>query len=193
MATVKPMALAPIDRDNCELELRRCLHYLQQQFPQSTLAESPFDQVLANDDLLYAHFPHTGCLGLLAERGAHRIWWLASPRSLDTYLWAYYRGFRLDESNILLIKAVRDLDTTIGVLVGGLHGTTVYREIEPALVTLPLALHLGWPACWYMLDALRAIDVPDGAFDFELNPRDPVAHHWPSDGSDPSSRSPFVR
>jgi hypothetical protein len=187
------VALAPIERDACELELRRCLHYLQQQFPESSLAETPFDQVLANDDLLYAHFPHVGCVGLLAERGAHRIWWLASSRSLETYLWAYYRGFRLDETNVIVITSVRDLDETIGVLVGGLRGTTVYREIEPALASLPLALHLGWPACWYMLDALRATDVPDGAFAFDLNPGDPVANRWPTEGSDHTPRSPLVR
>jgi hypothetical protein len=191
---VKTVAtLAPIERDACELELRRCLHYLQQQFPQSSLADSLFDQVLANDDLLYAHFPHVGCLGLLAERGAHRIWWLAPARSLDTYLWAYYRGFVLDETNVLVITTVRDLDATVGVLVGGMRGSTVYREIEPALASLPLALHLGWPACWYMLDALRANDVPDGAFAFELNPRDPVANRWPLEGSDHSPRAPFAR
>jgi hypothetical protein len=186
-------ALVPIERDACELELRRCLHYLQQQFPDSSMAESPFDQVLANDDLLYAHFPHISCLGLLAERGAHRIWWLALPRSLDTYLWAYYRGFAFDDSNVLVITAVRDLDATIGVLEAGLRRTSVYREIEPALCSLPLALHLGWTPCWHLLDALRAVDVPGGAFGFELNLADPVANRWPAEGNDHTIRSPFAR
>jgi hypothetical protein len=191
---VKPApVLEPIERDACELELRRCLHYLQQQFPESTLAETLFDKVLANDDLLYAHFPHLGCGGLLAERGAHRIWWLSTPRSLETYLWAYYRGFVLDEANVVAITGVRDLDATVGVLLTGLRGTTVYREIEPALASLPLALHLGWTPCWYLLDALRAIDVPDGAFAFEVNPREPVPNRWPTEGSDHTIRSPFAR
>jgi hypothetical protein len=186
-------ALAPIDRDVCELELRRCLHYVQQQFPDSTIAESLFDQVLANDDLLYAHFQHAGCQGLLAERGAHRIWWLAAPRSLETYLWAYYRGFVLDETNVVVIKEVRDLDATIGVLLDGLRGSNVYREIEPALAAPPLALHLGWAPCWNLLDALRANDGPDGAFAFELNPRESVANRWPPEGNDHTLRSPPSR
>jgi hypothetical protein len=186
-------ALVPIERDACELELRRCLLYLQQQFPESTIAEHPFEQVLANDDLLYARFPHAGCLGLLAERGAHRIWWLAAPSSLDTYLWAYYRGFRFDQTNVVVITEVRDLDATAGVLVNGLHGSTVYREVEPALARLPLALHLGWDPCSRLLDALHAVDIPEGAFVFELNPREPVGHRWPTEGSDHTLRSPTSR
>jgi hypothetical protein len=186
-------ALAPIDRDACTLELRRCLRYLKMQVADATLDDTVFDRLLANDDLLYLHFPHIGCVGLLTERGAHRIWWLSTPMSLDTYLWAYYRGFTLDQTNVLVITAVRNLDATIRVLMAGLRGSIVYREIEPALARLPLALHLGWDPCWYLLNALRGVDTADGAFAFECNPRDPVTHRWPAEGSDNTIRSPFAR
>ena len=63
------MPLAPIDRADCKLELRRCRNYLQHRFSDATLDESVFDRVLANDDLLYVHFPQIGCVGLLTERG----------------------------------------------------------------------------------------------------------------------------
>lgn len=194
VARVAPVTpLAPLDRDACKLELRRCLHYLQHRFSDPTLDEAVFDRVLANDDLLYVHFAQIGCVGLLTERGARRIWWLATPMSLDTYLWAYYRGFALDETNALVITSVRDINATIRVLMAGLRGSIVYREIEPLLARPPLALHLGWDPCWYLLNPLRAVDVRGGAFAFELNPRDPVVNRWPAAGGDHTLRSPFAR
>jgi hypothetical protein len=190
---VRPVsALAPIAREACQLELRRCLRYLQAELADATLDEGVFDRLLANDDLLYARFAHIGCVGLLTERGAHQIWWLSTPMSLDTYLWAYYRGFALDQTNVIVITAVRNLEATIRVLLAGLRASTVAREIEPALGTLPLALHLGWDPCWYLLNALRGVDGPGGAFAFECNPPTPVAQRWPAEGSDNTIRSPFV-
>ena len=189
--------LQPIERAACRLEVRRCMQYLRRRLSDDTLDESVFDRMLANDELLYVHFAHIGCIGLLTERGARRIWWLPTPMSLDTYAWAYYRGFAFDETNVLVITDVRDLEATIRVLVAGLRGSTVYREIEPLLVRLPLALHLGWDPCWYLLNPLRAIDTRSGAFAFELNPRAPVEHRWPGVGpgfeNDHTIRSPFAR
>jgi hypothetical protein len=180
--------MVPIGPDACMLELRRCARYLQSQLSDASVHERVFDCVLANDDLLYARFPQIGCAGLLTERGARRIWWLSTPMSLDTYVWAYYRGFALDASNVLVITAVRNLDATLRVLTAGLRGSTVVREIEPALARLPFALHLGWDPCWYLLHALRAVDA-GGAFAFELNPCEPVPHRWPAEGTDQTVRS----
>ena len=192
-----PAPLAPIDRAACKLELRRCRNYLQERFSDATLDESVFDRVLANDDLLYVHFPQIGCVGLLTERGARRICWLPTPMSLDTYLWAYYRGFALDQTNVLTITCVRDHGATLRVLTAGLRGSTVYREIEPLLTRLPLALHLGWDPCWYLLNPLRAVDTMAGAFAFEVNPRlrddAPVTSRWPAVGTDHTIPSPFAR
>jgi hypothetical protein len=190
---VTPTPLAPIDRAACKLELRRCLHYLQRRFSDASLDESMFDRVLANDDLLYVHFPQIGCVGLLTERGARRICWLPTPMSLDTYLWAYYRGFVLDQANVVVIRTVRDLGATLRVLTAGLRGSIVYREIEPLLARPPLALHLGWDPCWYLLNPLRAVDTPGGAFIYELNPAEPVPNRWPAVGTDHTITSPFAR
>jgi hypothetical protein len=188
--------LAPIERAACRLEVRRCMLYLKMRFSDDSLDESVFDRLLANDELLYLHFAQIGCVGLLTERGARRIWWLPTPMSLDTYVWAYYRGFAFDQTNVLVITDVRDRDATTRVLVAGLRGSTVYREIEPLLARLPLALHLGWDPCWYLLNPLRAVDTRGGAFAFEINPRAPVEHRWPGPGpngeNDYTIRSPFA-
>lgn len=188
-----PKPLAPIARADCQLELRRCLHYLQRRFSDTTLDDTVFDRVLANDDLLYVHFPQIGCVGLLTERGARRICWLPTPMSLDTYLWAYYRGFAIDHTNVLAITIVRDHGATLRVLTAGLRGSTVYREIEPLLARPPVALHLGWDPCWYLLNPLRAVDTYHGAFVFELNPCNPVNNRWPAVGTDHTIPSPFAR
>ncbi len=149
-------------------ELRHCVLHVQQMFADRSITPEIFNEVRANEQLLFAGSPQVGSDGLLVERSTGKIWDI--PGAIGrAYLWAYLRGFRIEDDNVVVIEVVRDRDATLAVLKRGLRAPAVNDEIAPRL-TAPLALQLPWDSLWVMLRALEAADLASGPFTFSVNP-----------------------
>lgn len=155
------LPLVPREQVHAELERMAAAHEAE-----AGWRPSDFDEIRGNDKVLYAHFPQIGCSGLLLDRVRGRIHILGSANSAEAYLWAYDRGFRLDDSNVLAITAIRDTEATVEVLKRAFRAPYVRAELAPKFEQLPLRIELDGQALWLMLTALFKTD----AFDFEVNP-----------------------
>ena len=119
----------------------------------------------ATGALVHAPVDALDCVGVLLDRATDCVHVLGSAVSLETYVWAHAKGFRLEAPNTLAITKVHDRDATLEVMKAAYTARYVRHEVEPFLAKLPLELELDWPASALLLEALRATQ----AFDYEVN------------------------
>jgi hypothetical protein len=155
--------LTPVAQDRVAAELERMSAAHE---AESGWRPPGYDDVRGNEQLLYAHFPQIGCTGILLDRVRDRVHILGSAYNLETYLWAWERGFHLDADNVLVITAVRDAEATIEVLKHGLKAPYVRYDLAPQFANPPVRIELDSWSSWLLLRALQTTD----AFDFEVNP-----------------------
>ncbi|NVB76961.1 MAG: hypothetical protein HOV81_01080 [Kofleriaceae bacterium] len=129
--------------------------------------EPKFDRVTANAELVYAHFPQIGCVGVLLERATGRVHVLGSANPAEAYIWAYYRGFDISGGNRLVITAVHDIEPTIEILKLAFRAPYVRHELAPRFATPPVTVELHAHGLHSMLRELRETT----AFEFEANPQ----------------------
>jgi hypothetical protein len=163
-----PLAVVP--REACRRELDLCVAKLRAEYSDPAIEASIFDDVQANDVLLYAHYPQIGSIGLFVERRTGRVWHLGSSNPLDACLWAYEVGFRFDETNTVVLTSIAEHDRTMRCLKGAFTGRAVH-QMKSQLASPPVALELSWDQCWFWFRELHQIALAGEPFTFEVNPR----------------------
>lgn len=148
-----------------EREVAACIAFLRTTLRDDCIDRARFNAFRADDDLFYARYPQVGSAGLLMERATGQIWDLGGAYSLETYLWAYDRGFRYDQGATVTITHVRDIDATLAVLRRAFHAPYVRAELLPRLSRPPVAIDLTAQQCWMSLRELQTTQ----AFDFEVS------------------------
>jgi hypothetical protein len=116
-------------------------------------------------DIVFAPLDRLDAVGLLLDRRTGDIEVLRSALTLELYVWAKQRGFRLHAANQLVIAKVRQHDAAVELLRCAFDA----RFIRNALLeagTKPLSLDLDWPQSALLIEQLRTTD----AIDYEVNP-----------------------
>jgi hypothetical protein len=124
------------------------------------------DTATVEGDIVFAPLPLLDSVGLLLDRRTGDVEVLRSALTLDLYVWAKQRGFRLHATNQLVITKIHQRDAAIELLRCAFDA----RFIRNALLetgTRALALSLDWPQSALLIEQLRTTD----AIDYEVNPQ----------------------
>jgi hypothetical protein len=116
-------------------------------------------------DIIFAPVSLFDSVGILLDRRGGEVEILRSALSLDLYVWAKQRGFRLHAPNQLVITRVAELEAAVALLRCAFDA----RYIRAALLDMgktPLSLSLDWPQSALLIEQLRTTD----AIDYEVNP-----------------------
>jgi hypothetical protein len=157
--------LPVVQASDYEAEVDACAAFLEALYPSKKKRRDDFDEFRSDGELFFAHFPNIGTTGLLLERATGKIWALGSAHPLETYLWAYDRGFRDDKGATLTITRVHDIDGTFAVLRRWFHAPYIRAELLPRLSSPPVAIELDSSQCWATLQTLQDTQ----AFEFEVS------------------------
>jgi hypothetical protein len=122
-------------------------------------------EIAVDGDIVFAPVMLPDAVGLLLDRRGGEVEILRTALSLDLYVWAKQRGFRLHAPNQLVITKVREHDAAVALLRCAFDA----RYIRSALLETgakPLPLSLDWPQSALLIEQLRITD----AIDYEVNP-----------------------
>ena len=144
-----------------EPELARLREASEQLGPQAALGD-----VSIAGDIVFAPVARLDSVGILLDRRGGDVEILRSALSLDLYVWAKQRGFRLHATNQLMVTKVHQQDTTVAILRCAFDARYIRTELL-AIGTKPLPLSLDWPQTALLIEQLRTTD----AFDYEVNPQ----------------------
>lgn len=142
-----------------EPELARLREASEQLGPQAALGD-----VSIAGDIVFAPVGTLDSVGILLDRRGGDVEILRSALSLDLYVWAKQRGFRLHAPNQLVITKVHGHDAAVAILRCAFDARYIRSALLEMDKKLPLAL--DWPQSALLIEQLRTTD----AFDYEVNP-----------------------
>jgi hypothetical protein len=117
-------------------------------------------------DIVYGATPRSSSTaGILYDRRTHEVIFLRTALTLEQYVWAKQRGFKLHDRNDLVISAVHQHEAAIELLRIAFDARYI-RSILLNLEKLPRTVALDWPQTALLVEGLRTTD----AITFTVNP-----------------------
>jgi hypothetical protein len=116
-------------------------------------------EAAVNGSIVFAPIASVECVGVVLDRATDRVQLLGSAVTLESYVWALQSGFALHAPNALVIKAVHQLDSALGVFRVAYPPRYVRDEIARLLAHLPARIEMDWPATALVLEPLRYTDA----------------------------------
>lgn len=120
-------------------------------------------------DIVFAPVARLDSVGVLLDRRGGEVEILRSALSLDLYVWAKQRGFRLHAPNQLVVTKIHQHDASVAILRCAFDA----RYIRTALLeTGPkrLPLEVDWPQTALLIEQMFGQLRTTDAFDYEVNP-----------------------